>query len=285
MRNLILPAIAAISISLTSSGCLERRLEQDLPRKTVDITQEDLREGQSLAQKLNLSTDGFSVFGVSAIAVAQINVQEKYFLPDIFFIEKKHIDKLSAEADSLFCESMPGVPRSNTENLFEVNVPYWNPYGHYLIVMKNFEEHQKDFPFNNSIPVLFGALPKPIDERFSVPYDKPMVAQVLHNMGHVYFDMIGLENQIDLTLQFQFLDNAAAYNGEKIPGHPSYLSLYSSIPPGFDIDAEYAIAKADEQFAEAFVYHILDHNYKDSDNIFQARLNAVKKSLELFAKD
>ena len=125
-----------------------------------------------------------------------------------------------------------------------------------------------------------------MDERFSVPHLYPMVAQTIHNMGHIYFSMIGIEKQVDLAMCFQYLDYYMyEKTGEKITGHPSLLSHYSSIPWGDRVDARYALTNTDDQFAETFVYHVLNHTYKDDDELFQKRLEVVKESLELFAKN
>ena len=263
----------------------ERRLEQDLPRRTVEITQEDVQGGETLSEKLNLATEGFSHHGISAIALGQLNVAEKYILPYITYSEREYTNKVAAEADSTICELFPELPRSNTQDLFEINTPYWHESGQYLLIMDNFKKHQGEFFSNNCTIMGNNFEEKPIDERFSVPYDRPMVAQVIHNIGHTYFDMLDIRKQVELALFFQFLDNESAYNGEKIPGHASFLSYYSSLPKGFDIDAVNALTSTDDQFSETFVYHILGYDYKDNDEIFQAKLNAVKKSLELFAKD
>jgi len=279
MRKLILPAITALSISLATNGCLERRLEQDLPRRTVEITQEDIQEGINISQELYLGIEGFSHFGVNAITLAEIQVFKKYDLPLIIYSEREYTNQLAAIADSILCTELP---KSNTQDLFEINTPYWHESGQYLLIMENFVKHHFDFSVQECYP---NYTERPIDERFSVPYDKPMVAQTIHNIGHAYFDMLGIEKQIDFAIFLQFVDNQFETNNEKIPGHPSLLSYYSSIPEGFEIDDYNTLTSADDQFAEAFVYHILNHNYKDGDNIFEAKLNAVKKSLELFAKD
>ena len=93
MRKLILPTIAAISLGLSAGGCLEKRLEQDLPI-TTEIIQQDIKEGQRVAQLMGQSSEGFSKYGVSAIALAEINVTEKYELPTIAYSETDHTNKL-----------------------------------------------------------------------------------------------------------------------------------------------------------------------------------------------
>jgi len=286
MRNLILPAIAALSISLSSTGCLEEKLEADTHLQGIEITQESIEEGKILSQTLNLSSEGFSHFGVTAIDLAEIKVFKKYDLPQITYSERDYTNKLAAIADSTLCAEFPELPRSDTQDLFEVNTPYYYPPGQYLLIMENFARHQNDF-FSNSCTLIGCDIEeKPMDERFSVPHLYPMVAQTIHNMGHIYFSMIGIEKQVDLAMCFQYLDYYMyEKTGEKITGHPSLLSHYSSIPWGDRVDARYALTNTDDQFAETFVYHVLNHTYKDDDELFQKRLEVVKESLELFAKN
>ncbi|MBT6995560.1 hypothetical protein HN953_02980, partial [Candidatus Woesearchaeota archaeon] len=145
MRNLILPAIAALSISLSSTGCLEEKLEADTHLQGIEITQESIEEGKILSQTLNLSSEGFSHFGVTAIDLAEIKVFKKYDLPQITYSERDYTNKLAAIADSTLCAEFPELPRSDTQDLFEVNTPYYYPPGQYLLVMDNFQKHQEVF--------------------------------------------------------------------------------------------------------------------------------------------
>ena len=111
MRKLILSTIAALSLGLASNGCLENRLERDIPIKPVDITQEDIQEGAILSQTLNLSSEGFSHFGITAINLAENQVFKKYNLPLINYLERNHTNKLTAIAGSSLRAEFPGLPK------------------------------------------------------------------------------------------------------------------------------------------------------------------------------
>ena len=283
MRKLILSTLAAISLSLPMSGCLEDKLEENITSQEIETTQRDIELGSYLAKKLDQSSEGFSQKGVFAIALAEIEVSKKYNLPMITYSEREYVKRLAAKEDSILCAQNPNLRRSDIDNLIELNAPFWHPTGQYLLVMDNFQKHQEIFftqeHYRDNIK-------KPMDERFSVPHLYPMVAQTIHNMGHIYFSMIGIEKQVDLAMCFQYLDyHMYEKTEEKIIGHPSLLSHYSSIPWGDRVDARYALTNTDDQFAETFVYHVLNHTYKDDDELFQKRLEVVKESLELFAKN
>ena len=263
MKKSIFLTMLTATLLAPSNGTLENRLDSDEP-KGIEVEQ---------------FSDGFSDNGIRAIIIAENEVSKKYYLPNVAYAEE-NMKILYTELDNTLSNIFPEFEKSKS---FELDHPYDCGNGKYLLIMEDFQKQELDSYFQNYYPD--GAI-KPLDERFSVSHTFPMIAQTIHNIGHMYFDMIGIKKQLELASIFQFLDHYADEKSEeKIIGHPSLLSYYSSIPWRDDVVVEYALINANDQFAETFVYHILDYNYKDNDDFFQKRLEMVKKSLEEFAKD
>jgi uncharacterized membrane protein len=263
MKKLFFLTALTASLLAQSSNTLENKLNSNEPK----------------VNKIEQFTDGFSNDGMRAIIIAENEVSKKYYLPEVAYAEE-NMEILYTQLDKTLSKIFPEFEKSKS---FELNRPYDCKNGRYLLIMEDFQKQEIDSYFQDYYS---GGTIKPLDERFSVSNMYPMVAQTIHNIGHIYFDMVGTKTQLELAACFQFLDRFIyRKTEEKIIGHPSLLSHYSSIPPGDEVTIEYALTNADEQFAETFVYHILDYNYKNEDKLFQKRLEIVEKSLELFAKD
>ncbi len=259
MKKTILPMILATAISMPISTSLENRLDEPAGIEHL--------------------AGGFSKEGACAILLAESEVSKKYYLPEIIYVEEEYANKISNELDIILKKEFPNI--ETKEN--EVDKPYKFKRGEYIIILDGFKKQELDSYLQNHYP---DKKIKPLDERFSVQDELPMVGKIIHNIGHTYFEELNEKRQIEILVKYQQIDRKIhTKNNEKIYGHPSLLSYYSSIPCRKNIDINYALTNASEQFAEIFTYHILNHNYKENDNLFQEKLEILKEKLELFSKN
>ncbi|MBT6824310.1 hypothetical protein HOA59_02640 [archaeon] len=262
MKKIILSAILAATLTIPSKTNIENKLEPPIPQGIEHIV------------------GGFSKEGACAILIAENEVSEKYNLPDIIYIEEEYGEKISKEIDIVLGEQFPEL---TTNNVNEINKPYEYKYNEYMIILENIQKQGLDSYLQTHYP---DKKIRPLDERFSVQDELPMVGNVIHNIGHTYFDMLDFEKQINILAKFQYIDSKTyKKNDEKIYGHPSLLSYYSKVPYSKNIGKDYALMNTSEQFAEIFTYHILDYNYKKNDDLFNKKLEILKESLEPVSKD
>ncbi len=261
MRKIILSAILAGTLTVPSGNTIENKLEPTLPIGTEHLA------------------GGFSKEGSYAIRIAENEVSEKYYLPEIIYVEEEYGKKVSKELDIILAEQFPEL-LTNKKN--EINAPYEYRDNKYMIIMENIQKQGLDSYLQTHYP---DKTIKPLAERFSVQDELPMVGKVIHNIGHTYFEMLDIKKQIDILAKFQHIDSKTyKENDEKIYGHPSLLSYYSSIPYRKNLDIGYALINAGEQFAEIFTYHILDYDYKEKDELFNEKLEILTENLEIFSK-
>ncbi|MBT3416990.1 hypothetical protein HN706_00255 [Candidatus Woesearchaeota archaeon] len=261
MKKIILPIILAATLTTPINTSLENKLEVEDP---IGI--------EHLA-------GGFSKNGACAIVIAENKVSKKYYLPEIIYVENEYANKISDKLDLMFGKELQNI--QTKEN--EMDKPYEFKRGEYMIIMENFKRQELDSYLQSHYP---DKKIKPLDERFSVQDELSMVGKVIHNIGHTYYEELNQKSQIEIVAKFQSLDRETyKKNNEKIYGHPSLLSYYSSIPFRKNIDINYALTNTSEQFAEIFTYHILNYDYKENDNLFNKKLEILKEKLELFSKD
>jgi hypothetical protein len=117
-----------------------------------------------------------------------------------------------------------------------------------------------------------------------VPWDKdPMLSVTLHEIGHIYFGSLSEEEKQELVDKFKSIDTSVSlfYGDTSLEGDPCYHAhfhsiLYDSGPQDCAIDL------ANEQFADIFTYHILNHNYRENDLFFEMKLEKVIGTLQKF---
>jgi len=232
---------------------------------------------------------GFSFRERQRIKEAKSLIARKYELPDLLFYK-------SDEITGAGCS--PGLVKDDKEYLPD-DFPKEKYANHYLILLNSMEKHVESFRKDSK---------QPIHLRWHVPYKRPMVSTVTHEIDHTYFHRLSDEEKKSLIALCKEIDESLPEKNKEHKGHASYYSYFWSFMPAelrkkeqaaepacAVVGSELVEIKGDdnfsfnesatnEQLTEALTYFILDHKYMSDDPLFQKKLNAYLKIMERFEK-
>jgi len=215
-----------------------------------------------LERRLTEPTPGLSKQELGIIKEATDKINARYQAQKIIFIEDNSI---------IGAGKSPGLCRKNQDNLPK-DFDYDNFGNFYLVLLHDYRSHEEDFEKEKD---------KPLNKRWHVPCEIPMLSTIIHEIGHIYYSLLTQEEKERLAKVFWEVDKTLPEDmKKKLEGDASYYSYFYWISPEADLDT--AVHFSNEQFAETFNYLVLGHDYMSKDKGFVKKLEAVKGAMKRF---
>lgn len=218
-----------------------------------------------IERRLAEETPGLSKQELAIIKEATDKVNAKYQAQQIIFLENREIIGVGKS---------PGLCKDNKKYLSE-GFDYGQFGDNHLVLLRDYRSHEEDFEKERG---------KQMNQRWHVPYEKPMLGTVIHEIGHIYYSLLTQEEKEKLAKVFWEVDkNLGEMDGKKpVRGHASFYSYFYWISPEANLSD--AVYFSNEQFAETFNYLVLEHDYMSKDKGFMKKVEAVKEAMKRFEK-